>query len=115
MHSCTRLAGLEHLERHEAVERREGGVAQVVASGVGGVHTRRALVLDGRDDALALERLASREMASGLRGYLTVLEYVKVALELRGEVLFEELPRSLGGAFDGVAGVFIHQGPGWSA
>ena len=102
------LAGLEHLEGDEAVERREGGVAQVVASGVGSAHARRALVLDRGDDALALERLAGREVASGLRGDRAVAVHVEVALELRGEVLLEELPRSLGGAFDGVACVLVH-------
>jgi hypothetical protein len=65
-------------------------------------------VLDGGDDALALEGLAGREVASGLRGHRAVAVHVEVALELRGEVLLEELPRALGGALDGVACVLVH-------
>ena len=65
-------------------------------------------MLDGRDDPLALERLAGRQVRAGLRGNRAVAVHVEVALELRGEVLLEELPRSLRGAFDGVAGLLVH-------
>lgn len=91
------LTGLEHLQRYEAVERRESGVAQVVKGGIGGRHTRGVLVLDGRDDALALESLAGREVPTGLRGHCAIAVHVEVALELRDEVLLKELPRLLGG------------------
>ena len=47
---------------------------------------------------LALERLASRQVRAALRGNRAVAQHVEVALELRGEVLLEELPRSLGRA-----------------
>src|SRR5690606_2663559 len=105
LHQFTRL---QHLEGYEAVERREGGIAQVVAHGVGRAHARCALVLDGRDNAFALEGLARREMGTRIRGDGAIHEDVERALELSSEVLLEELPRSLGRAFDGVACFLVH-------
>ena len=65
-------------------------------------------MLDRGDDLVPLERLAGREVRARLRGNGAVAQHVEVALELRGEVLLEQLPRSLGGALDGVAGVLVH-------
>ena len=87
------LARLEHLERDEAVERRERCVPHVVRHGLRGRHAGGTLVLDRRDDLVPLKPLASREMRSALRGNSAAAQHVERALELRGEILLEQLPR----------------------
>src|SRR5690606_18855676 len=47
-------------------------------------------------------------MGTRTRGDGAIQEDVELPLELGGEVFLEELPRSLGRAFDGVAGVLVH-------
>ena len=108
------LARLEHLERDEAVERRERGVAQVVRDGLRRAHAGGALVLDRGDDLVPLEDLPRGKMRSGLRRNRAIPQHVERTLELRGEVLLEQLPRSLRRAFDGVACVLIHGGFAWA-
>ena len=58
-----KLARLEHLERDEAVERRERGVADVVGDSFRCRHPGRSLVLDRGDDLVALEDLLRRRGA----------------------------------------------------
>src|SRR5262249_10464924 len=99
-----------HLERDEAVEHGKGGVAQVVAHGVWRTHAGGALVLDGRDEALVLDDLPRREVFTGLRCHCSIEARIEVALELRGNVLLEELSCSLGGSFDGLACGLFHRG-----
>jgi hypothetical protein len=65
-------------------------------------------MVDRSDDAFALEGLTSRKVPAGLRGHNTISVHIEVGLELLREVILEELPRSLRGAFDGVAGFFVH-------
>jgi hypothetical protein len=65
-------------------------------------------VLDGGDDALALNAWRAERCLPGLGGHRAVAMHVEVALELRGEVLLKKLPRLLGGAFDGVACALVH-------
>lgn len=103
------IAGLQHLEGDEAVQGREGRLAQV------GRHRLRCplaagpVVLHGGDQLSPEHPLRRIQVTARLGGQGPVEPDVEDTLQLVGEVLLQQTPGRLGGALDAVAGVFIHQ------
>src|SRR5262249_23587564 len=102
------IASLEHLERYEAIESRKCCISKVVSDCFHGCHSRGSLMVNGGDDPFALKGLSNGQVGSAGRGHGSGAQYVKSTFELRSEVLLEELPRSLSGAFDRVTCFLLH-------
>ena len=102
------FARLEHLQRNEAVQRRERGLADVGGDSVGLLHPGSPLMLDGRYQLRSKHALTSIKVLTRLRGDRPVEADVEDALELLSVLVLQQSPGGLGRALDAISGVLVH-------